>query len=457
VAGPVITRRPFACAWVVRVSAWACLSLAAAGLANAQSSDGHAEIVLYRAAIRVDVERAAVRGSVFVHFVAAPGEPAVLTLDAGELTIDSVTDGRTPVEFEKQGTRLVVMPRPAPERERFVQIVYHGVPSRGLKVVQESGQVSTAFATSHWMPCIDAPHARARFELNLLAPHGHETVASGARGGTRSGADGVETRWAVDEPVPCYLLGFATGPFREALARAGRVELRYLGPSSFSARQLRQIFAVTPDMLAFFERVSGVAYPHVSYSQVLLEGGSGQEMAGLAVMGVSYGERVLADPANVWLGAHELAHQWWGNGVTNESWNHFWLNEGVATFMTAAYLEHRFGRDAYMRQIDAARLKYEGLRDANKDHSLVYDDWTSPTADDRAIVYDKSAYVVHLLREELGDDAFWAGLRRYTESNWGRSVATTDFQESMEQASGRNLDGFFARWVYAGVGGLDWH
>jgi aminopeptidase N len=455
--GVVASCRPtFAPGLIARLVSCAWLALAAAcTAAQGRGGGGFVDVVHYSAAIRVDVERAAVRGTVFVHLVAPIGESAAVTLDAGELEIDAVTDGRRRIEFTKESSRLSLTLEPAQERQRFVRIDYHGVPPRGLRVVAASGQVSTAFATSEWMPCVDAPGERATFDVSLVAPRGHETVASGHLLGARNTPDGVATRWVLDEPVPSYLLGFATGPFREAVARAGPVELRYLGPRSFSAGQLRQVFATAPDMLAFFERVSGVPYPHRSYTQVLLEGGSGQEMAGFSVMGVGYGERVLADPTNVWLGAHELAHQWWGNAVTNESWNHFWLNEGIATFMTAAYLEQRFGRGAYLAQIDAARAKYEALRDAGKDHALVFADWTKPTADDRSIVYDKGAYVVHLLREELGEESFWAGLRSYTESNWGRSVATPDFEASMERASGRDLDAFFARWVYTAAGGVE--
>jgi aminopeptidase N len=106
-----------------------------------------------------------------------------------------------------------------------------------------------------------------------------------------------------------------------------------------------------------------------------------------------------------------MAHQWWGNGVTNRSWRHFWLNEGIATFMTAAYMEHRFGKDMYLRQIDAARVKYHAVRDAGQDKSLVFPNWDSPTPADRSLVYDKGALVLHELRSLLGEDAFWMGLK----------------------------------------------
>jgi aminopeptidase N len=201
-------------------------------------------------------------------------------------------------------------------------------------------------------------------------------------------------------------------------------------------------------MLAFFTEKAGVAYPLPIYSQVLLMGPAAQEMAGFSTMGARYGTRVLADPQAIWLGAHEMAHQWWGNGVTNRSWRHFWLNEGIASFMTAAYLEHHLGKDAYTAQIEAARTKYIAIREAQQDKSLVFADWDAPTPVDRSLVYDKGALVLHELRAYMGENRFWAALQHYTRKHWGQSVETTDFQRAMEASSGMNLTGFFRLWVY---------
>jgi aminopeptidase N len=134
--------------------------------------------------------------------------------------------------------------------------------------------------------------------------------------------------------------------------------------------------------------------------------------------------------------------------VTCRDWNHFWLNEGIATFMAAAYIEHRFGRAAYMREIDTYRANYEKVRAAGKDKSLVFPDWLNPTPEDRTLVYDKGAYVMHLLREEMGERAFWNGLRLFTRRHFGKSVVTSDFVTAMEQANDKSLKEFFARWVY---------
>jgi len=88
------------------------------------------------------------------------------------------------------------------------------------------------------------------------------------------------------------------------------------------------------------------------------------------------------------------------------------------------------------------------VREAGGDRSLVFPEWNHPTANDRTIVYQKGAYVLHLLREQIGDDMFWAGIRRYTATHAGGSVTTDDFKRSMEESSGLNLSAFFDTWVY---------
>lgn len=171
-------------------------------------------------------------------------------------------------------------------------------------------------------------------------------------------------------------------------------------------------------------------------------------MAGLSIFSEEYGRAVLADASAVGLIAHELAHQWWGNMVTCHAWTEFWLNEGFATYMAAAYREHRFGRDTYLNDVASMKARYEQVRERGHDRALVFPAWDRPTTDDRTLVYQKGAYVLHQLRELLGDAAFWAGMRRYTTAHFGRSVTTADFRVAMEEASGQDLRAFFDRWVY---------
>ena len=208
------------------------------------------------------------------------------------------------------------------------------------------------------------------------------------------------------------------------------------------------VFRDTADMLKFYEDRSGVRYADKTYAQVLAAGGAEQEMSSFTALNEAYGKGVLANEQDQWLGAHEFAHQWWGNMVTCRDWNHFWLNEGVATFIAAAYLEHRFGHEVYLHEIEKYQGNYEKVRAAGKDKSLVFPDWLHPTREDRTLVYDKGAYVMHLLREEMGEAAFWKGLKIYTKRFFGKSVVTSDFENAMKEATTKNLDQFFAKWVY---------
>jgi aminopeptidase N len=225
------------------------------------------------------------------------------------------------------------------------------------------------------------------------------------------------------------------------------VALHYLS-SGFSPSDMQRIFGESARMLEFFQERAGVPYMGDQYSQVIVPRTAGQEMAGFSVVSEEYARAVLADPLAGSLLGHEFAHQWWGNIVTCQAWTHFWLNEGFATFMAAAYRERRFGRDVYLKDIDGMRARYERVRDAGHDRSLVFPDWSQPTADDRTLVYQKGGYVLHLLREYVGDSAFWAGIASYTRNNFGKSVTTDDLQRAMEQASNRNLESFFSTWVY---------
>jgi len=284
--------------------------------------------------------------------------------------------------------------------------------------------------------------------LHLVLPVGLTSIANGHLVSKRELPDQkIAYQWEQNKPIPTYVFGFTAGPFHTVTEKHGRVEFHYLG-TSFSDDELSRIFRDTPDILEFYENRSGVRYADQVYTQVLAAGNVEQEMSSFTALGESYGKRVLANDHDIWLGAHELAHQWWGNMVTCRDWNHFWLNEGMASFMAAAYLEHRFGRAEYLREIESYRKNYDRVRAAGKDKSLVFPDWLHPTSDDRSLVYDKGAYVIHLLREELGEKVFWTGIQTYTRAYFGKSVVTAEFQTAMEQASGKSLAPFFSKWVY---------
>ena len=398
------------------------------------------DVLHYDARVEPDVINKTVNGRVSIRLVAREDGLGALEFDCGELSIDAVRAGAKAERFERlERVVKVFLSRPARAGEtREVEFEYHGAPRRGIRFYPERELVYTVFTTSQWMVCVDAPDDRATLRLTLVLPANLANVANGREVARRVLPDKrVAHEWRQDSPVSTYVFGFAAGRFREVTARRVRVRLRYLA-EKFTDEELRRVFRDTADMIAFYEERSGLAYAGASYTQVLAPGGIDQEMSGFTVMNEGYGRGVLANESDVWLGAHELAHQWWGIAVTARDWTHFWLNEGVATFIAAAYKERRFGREEYTREIEKYRASYEKVRDAGHDKSLVFADWVRPTGDDRTLVYDKGAYVLHLLREEVGERAFWAGLRQYTRKFAGKSATTSDFQAEMERASGRS-------------------
>lgn len=425
------------------------LLLALALPAPAQADEVANLVRHYEVQLAPDIAARALNGR--VELTLAAGAAGALQLDAGDgLQIDSVAEAGEPMRFSRgKGTLTVDLPTSAAARgERIVEIRYHGMPSSGMRFLPTLQQVYTAFSTSQWLPCIDAPAQRATLGLTLDLPDGLRVVANGRLLRSERRPDGGNRSvWLQAEPVPSYLFGFAAGPFREVVDDTAAPTLRFLGPASFSEEQLRQVFRDTRPMIDFYADKAGRPFPAASYTQVLVGEPAAQEAAGFGLLGEGYGRRVLADPTSTWLAAHELSHQWWGNAVTNQAWTEFWLNEGLASFMNAAWFEHQGGPAAYQRHIGAAREKFEQVRAAGADKPLVFPDWRAPSAADRSLVYDKGAWVVHQLRETMGEAAFWRGLKGYTQRFWGRAVSSCDFQAAMQAASERDLEPFFERWV----------
>jgi len=402
-----------------------------------------ADVLHYSATLEPDISAKSVKGSVLIRVSTTS---STVEFDCGELNIDAVTEAGAPLQFSVTNRRLHVSLSPG-RRVREIGIEFHGTPKRGIRFFPDRQQVYTIFSTSQWMVCVDDPSDKATLTFKLILPANLTPVANGE---LVSQADLPNNKrvfeWQQRSAIPTYIFGFAAGPFHVVKEKRRNVELQYLA-TNYTAIEVRRIFRDTPDMLDFFEDRAGVKYADRTYTQVLAAGGVEQEMSSFTALKESYGRQLLDNEQDLWLAAHEFAHQWWGNMVTCRDWNDFWLNEGIASFMASAYLEHRFGRAAYLREIETYRANYEKVRAVGKDKSLVFPDWNSPTREDRTLVYDKGAYVMHLLREEMGERAFWNGIRLFTRRYFGKSVVTSDFVAAMEEANGKSLKEFVAKWI----------
>ncbi len=412
-----------------------------------ETAKGNADIdvLSYHVQLEPDIQKKDVEGNVTIEFLTKAGVLEVV-FDCGNLTIDDVK-GQSIKSFRQEGKKLNIALSDTSKIQYEVQIFYHGSPSRGVVFFPALHQMHTVYFTSEWMVCHDQPDDRATIRMDLTVPDSLTSIGCGMlieKKAVKAGK--MMYSWRQQAATPPYTYGFAIGSFNKASNNRDGTALDYYS-DSYTVDQLKTIFEPTADMLTFFEEKSGIPYFQTSYSQILI-GDHYQEMSGFAVLNQSYGNMVLKDRTETNLIAHELAHQWWGNMITCENWGHIWLNEALATYMSAAFNEHRFGRDKYRQNIEAYHDVYKKTKHKGADKPLVFKDWSNPTADDRNLVYFKGAYVLHLLREELGDEDFWKGIRYYSQAYYGKSVITKDFQEAMEKSANRSLTGFFNEWVY---------
>ncbi|HSD15684.1 MAG TPA: M1 family metallopeptidase [Thermomonas sp.] len=426
------------------------MALAAAMLlagATAPAQVAPIDVQHYRVRLQPDIAAGTLRGEEDVRLCLL-GDGDTVSLDAGALSIDGATLGKHALPTSREGKTLAItLPRAYRAGACLtVRLHYSGKGSYGLQLHADRRQAYTIFSTSQWMPANDAPADRATLDLDVALPGGLRAIGTGDALAVRHAGGSTTHRWRLRQAMPSYLYGFAAGTFTHASFEANGITFELLG-DGFDAVQLQRIFADTPAMLAFFADKAGVPYPHRVYSQALVADTVGQELAGMALVSEAYGREVLADPTRQGLIAHEAAHQWWGNGATNLDWRQFWLNEGITTFMAAAWMQHRFGDAAYDAQVERWRTRVGKLRADGKDKPLVFPDWNKPSGDDRAVVYSKGAYAMHLLREQLGEDAFWKGLRAYTRTHMGKTATTADLQQAMQAASGRDLSEFFREWA----------
>ena len=402
------------------------------------------DVTGYHLTIEPIIDKQYISGTVIINFQINSSLESVV-FNSGNLNIDNVV-GNNVLGFEKIGKDLKIGLSKRTNMENEIIIQYHGNPKRGLVFDLERNQAYTAYFTSEWMICNDSPGDKALFKLDLVISSDKTCTASGELIAKVSKNNKTHYSYQQDYESPTYTYGFVIGKFNKVETDYKDVLLNYLG-RNYSMDQLEIIFRETPSIMSFFEQKSGVEYYQSAYTQVLI-GSHYQEMSGYSILKGGYGNLVLKDHTETNLISHELAHQWWGNRITCNDWNHFWLNEAMATFMSAAYNEHRFGKEKYRSDINSYYEVYRKVKERGKDKALVFKDWANPTDDDRNIVYFKGAYVIHLLKEEMGDERFWNAIKFYSTKYFGESVKTADFQKALEESSGIDLERFFNKWVY---------
>lgn len=360
------------------------------------------DVLSYNVTITPDIQKKQIEGSVTIKYELPLNENSFV-LNSGNLEINTVT-GTSIKSFTKLDNKLKVELYRVREKFNHVTIEYRGIPAKGLLFDQEKNQAYTVYFTEYWMVSNFTINDKATITLNIFVDKGLNCIANGELLKVEKKDDKMLYHWRQSFKSSAYTFGFVIGKFRILENSNSAVKIVSYA-QDYSPEKLEKIFGETQNMISFFEEKSGVKYRSPIYHQILI-GNHYQEMSGFSVLRESYGRMVLKDSTETNLISHELAHQWWGNRITCQNLHHFWLNEAMATYMSAAYNEQRFGAAKYQADIDSYYQVYKAIKRRNNDKPLVFSDWSNPTKDDRNIVYFKGAYVLHLLRQEVGDEVF---------------------------------------------------
>ncbi|TLF44752.1 M1 family metallopeptidase [Maribacter aurantiacus] len=299
--------------------------------------------------------------------------------------------------------------------------------------------------TSHWLPSFDAMEEKVEFDMDITVDTGFEVIANGILL-QRETKDEV-TKWQFDmvKPMSSYLLAFVIGEYdkQELMSESGVALENYFYPED--SLRVEPTYRYTKEIFDFFETEIGVAYPWQNYKQVPVHDFlyAGMENTGATIFSDAYviDSTAFIDRNYVNINAHEMAHQWFGNLVTEKDGNHHWLHEGFATYYAYLAEKQLFGADHFYWKLFDTAHQLEELSESGKGESLLDPKASSLT------FYEKGAWALVMLREEVGDDAFRKGVASYLEKYAFKNVTVQDFLREMEIASKKNLNDFKSKWL----------
>ncbi|MDQ6888575.1 MAG: M1 family metallopeptidase [Gemmatimonadota bacterium] len=392
-----------------------------------------------------------------------------LWLDLVALRVDSVLVNGRPTAITRDTARIGV-PLPAWRgRGDVVTVVvrYGGPVTDGLIIRTDSLGHWSAFGDNwpqrarFWLPTVDAPGDKATVTWIVRAPSDRRVIANGALveetplAGPRPDGRAARTltRWRETRPIPVYTMVIAAGPLVSIaldsvpcarMERAGCVQQSvYVFPEDRAF--LPGPFARSPDIVDFFTRTVGpFPYEKLAHLESSTRFGGMENSSAIFYADRPFRQRTMG-PGVI---AHETAHQWFGDAVTEASWAHLWLSEGFASYFEQLWWQHASGDSAFRRGmgelrrqiiespvtaarpvIDSAETNYLALLNSNS--------------------YQKGAWTLHMLRSMLGDRAFFRGIRAYYARFRHSTAVTDDLMREMERASGRGrkLGWFFDQWL----------
>lgn len=369
------------------------------------------------------------------------------------MRVTSVTQSADKIKWEQGKENLMVFLNTRAKKNDTLEFIveYSGIPADGL-IISKNKFGNRTFFADHWpdrahnyLPCIDHPYDKASVDFIILAPDRYKVVGSGILV-EESNLPGpmTLTHWSESLPLATKVMTFGAAEF--AVKYAGSVNTIPVWSWVFPENRIEGFsdYSVAVKPLEYYSSIIGT-YPYKKLANVQSKTiYGGLENAGT----IFYSEKSVTGLGKAeGLIAHEIAHQWFGNCVTEADWHHIWLSEGFATYLTSLYFESVYGRERLESDMKSTRERV--LEYYKKNQKPIVDTTVTDLMDLLNVnSYQKGAWVLHMLRYELGDKVFMNGLRLYYERYYNVNALTEDFKCVMEEVSGKNLDKFFQQWLY---------
>ncbi len=389
-----------------------------------------------------------------------------LTLDLTSLsggkgmTVQSVRKGR-PIDIpgppsdaimfmhRDHRLHLVLPPLNRAGDELTFTIRYRGFPAAGFEIGNTLHGDRSFFANNwpnlirNWVPMLDHPSDKATSEFIVTAPSHYQVVANGLLVEEFDLPDGMRrTHWKQSVPIASWLNTLAVARF--ASHHAGEVQgiplQTWVYPQDREAGQ--QLFEDTSRRVLQYFIANIGPYSYEKLANVQATGFTGGTEYASAIF---YGEKGVNQGQGPV--AHEIAHQWFGDSVTEKDWDDVWLSEGFATYFALLFTEHDMGRDAFVDGLKRSRAQVLGLEQKLPDTPVIHRNLSDMTKVLNQLIYQKGGWTLHMLRNEVGTESFWKAIREYYRRYQNGSASTSDLRAVFEQVSGKPLDWFFAQWL----------
>jgi len=339
-----------------------------------------------------------------------------------------------------------------------ITIKYSGIPITGLIIGPNMHGDRTFFSDNwpnkarNWLPLVDHPYDKSTAEFIIIAPDHYQVISNGLLV-EESNLDNnlKKTHWRQSVPISCWL--YAIGVAEFAVDYVDYFEGKSIQTWVYKQDRDKGFYdfkVPTKHTLEFFsDYVGPFAYEKLANVQSNSVKGGMESATAIFYSDVS----VTGDRSTRWRNViiHEVAHQWFGNCVTEYDWDDVWLSEGFATYFTLMFREHAYGRDDFVQGLLNAKDRVFDFYEKDKNASIVHDNLKDmKDVLTYSLQYQKGAWVLHMLRNYVGEEAFRKGIRNYYNKYFNSNTTTEEFKIEIEKTSGLDLDIFFNQWLYNG-------